>query len=532
MTPDKRIIVVGGGMAGLTTANFLAKRGADVLLIEKNEKCGGLVNSFTRDGFLFDGGIRAIENAGMIKPMLEELKIDLQLKKSDISLGIEDKIISADKDDSVYDYERLLKELYPDSHDDIDRVIKVIINMREHMNVLFGNKSPFFKNPDRKWTYYFTTLPAWLLKLIGTFFAINRMKVPVEEFLRKIISNRSLDDMISQHFFKGTPAFFAMSYFALYTDYYYPEGGVGQLTAMLEEKLIERGGSVLKKTDITCVDPVRKVLTDQNGNSYTYEKMIWAADLKQLYRILDLKDLDKALRQKVEDEKAKVLACKGAESVFTLFMATEIDPESLRKVSHGHFFYTPSRRGLGSLQRGDLQKMLDKWKELSREEILAWIDDFCRYNTYEISVPVLSEPKAAPKGKSGIIVSLLMDYELVRNINEDGWYKEFNTYMAERIIENLNKTIYPGIDEKILFKFTASPLSIEKQVRSSEGAIVGWSFEKPVPVEGGMLNMKNSVKTTIPDVYKAGQWSVSPAGLPTCILTAKLASDLIIKEGR
>jgi phytoene dehydrogenase-like protein len=104
--------------------------------------------------------------------------------------------------------------------------------------------------------------------------------------------------------------------------------------------------------------------------------------------------------------------------------------------------------------------------------------------------------------------------------------------MAERIIENLNKTVYPGIEEKILFKFTASPLSIEKLVRSSEGAIVGWSFEKPVPVEGGMLNMKDSVKTTIPDVYKVGQWSVSPAGLPTCILTAKLASDLIVKEDR
>ena len=50
-----------------------------VLLIEKNEKTGGLVNSFTRDGFLFDGGVRAVENAGMIKPMLEELEIDLPL---------------------------------------------------------------------------------------------------------------------------------------------------------------------------------------------------------------------------------------------------------------------------------------------------------------------------------------------------------------------------------------------------------------------------------------------------------------------
>ena len=530
MTQKNRIIVVGGGMAGLTTANVLAKRGADVLLIEKNDKCGGLVNSFTRDGFLFDGGIRAIENAGMIKPMLEELEIDLKLNKSAISLGIEGRVISVDNDDSVNDYEKLLKDLYPDSHSDVESVIKVIVKLREHMNVLFGNESPFFKNPKRKWTYYFTTLIAWFFKLIFTFFAINKMKLPVEEFLGKKIENRSLDDIISQHFFKNTPAFFAMSYFALYTDYYYPAGGVGQLTAKLEEKLLEKGGSVLKSTDITRVDPNSKELTDQNDKEYKYDKLIWAADLKQLYRILKPQGLSEKTIEKVNKEKEKILSSKGAESVFTLFMATDIDPGELRKISHGHFFYTPSRRGLGNLQRSDLQKMLEEWKELSREDILAWIDNFCRYNTYEISVPVLSEPGAAPEGKSGIIVSLLMDYELVKRINNDGWYQEFNTYMEERIIETLNKSIYPGIKDKILFKFTASPLSIEKLVRSSEGAIVGWSFEKPVPVKGGMLNMKNSVKTSIPDVYKVGQWSVSPAGLPTCILTAKLASDFLVKE--
>jgi len=45
-----------------------------------------------------------------------------------------------------------------------------------------------------------------------------------------------------------------------------------------------------------------------------------------------------------------------------------------------------------------------------------------------------------------------------------------------------------------------------------------------------MLNMKESVKTPIPDVFKVGQWAASPAGLPTCILTAKLAADMTGKE--
>ena len=38
---NKDIIVVGGGLAGLTAALSLAQKGKDVLLIEKNEHCGG-----------------------------------------------------------------------------------------------------------------------------------------------------------------------------------------------------------------------------------------------------------------------------------------------------------------------------------------------------------------------------------------------------------------------------------------------------------------------------------------------------------
>ena len=78
MTENKyHTIVVGGGMAGLTGATYLAKQGHRVLLIEKNRECGGLVSTFSRDGFQFEAGLRALENAGIIFPMLEELGIAL-----------------------------------------------------------------------------------------------------------------------------------------------------------------------------------------------------------------------------------------------------------------------------------------------------------------------------------------------------------------------------------------------------------------------------------------------------------------------
>jgi phytoene dehydrogenase-like protein len=41
-----------------------------------------------------------------------------------------------------------------------------------------------------------------------------------------------------------------------------------------------------------------------------------------------------------------------------------------------------------------------------------------------------------------------------------------------------------------------------------------------------------SVKTPIPNVYQAGQWTYSPSGLPISIMTGKIAADKVIKELR
>ena len=530
MNSNERIIVVGGGISGLTTATSLVKRGVNVLLIEKNDSCGGLVNSFTHEGFLFDAGVRAIENAGMIKPMLKELDIDLTLFPSKVSLGLEDEVINVETEDSVDDYEQLLKRFYPESRDDVEKVIGVIKKFDEYMKVLFGSDSPFFKDAKRERKYFFTTFISWIFRFLATGMAVMRMRMPVENFLHKLMNDESLIDIISQHFFIGTPAFFAMSYFSLYTDYFYPKGGVGQIPHKLEETFVTLGGKLEKNANITAVDVKKRQIIDQNNREYSYDRLIWCADLKYLYRIVKTDGLPSNLSEKIMSEKRNILSKKGAESVFTLFLGIDQDPEVYRKISYGHFFYTPSRKGLGSLQREDLKKMLASWDTITKDDVFEWLRKFCRLNTYEISLPVLNDPQAAPPGKTGIIASFLMDYELTKRITDDGWYDEFEEYIEDTMLSVLNDSIYPDLKEHLLFKFSASPLSIEKRSGSSEGAIVGWSFEEPIPIDSGILNMKDSVRTSIPNLYKAGQWAASPAGIPTCILTAKLAADLVFKE--
>ncbi len=52
----ERVVVIGGGIGGLSSACYLADAGADVHVIEKNEQLGGRASRLERDGFRFDMG--------------------------------------------------------------------------------------------------------------------------------------------------------------------------------------------------------------------------------------------------------------------------------------------------------------------------------------------------------------------------------------------------------------------------------------------------------------------------------------------
>ena len=202
---EREVIVVGGGISGLTSAVYLAKAGKDVLLIEKNEKCGGLFNSFEREGFRFDGGAKAVVNSGLIKPMIEELGIDLKFLKNPITLRVEDRQVIVNDEESINEYSNILKELYPQSSIYVDNIINEIKKIISYMKILYGVDNPLFKKEN-----VFLKIPGFLIyifKFLNTIFKINALQMPYEDLLNKLSKDQSLNDIIGQHFFKNTPAF-------------------------------------------------------------------------------------------------------------------------------------------------------------------------------------------------------------------------------------------------------------------------------------------------------------------------------------
>ena len=55
-THSNTALVIGAGFAGLSAASFLAKKGWDVTIVEKNEMAGGRARKFEAEGFTFDMG--------------------------------------------------------------------------------------------------------------------------------------------------------------------------------------------------------------------------------------------------------------------------------------------------------------------------------------------------------------------------------------------------------------------------------------------------------------------------------------------
>lgn len=534
-----QVIVVGGGIAGLTATAFLLKRGMSVTLFEKEPHLGGLVNSFEREGYVFDAGLRAIESSGLIISTLNDLGIDLPLIKSTVSLGIEDRIIPMKDTEDINNFEEVLKHFYPDESAAIHAIIVEIKNVMSYMTVLLGGDAPVYADEDnKKKISFFKTFLPWLIKLLSTIPKISKLQLPVEEHLKKYTQNQALIDVIIQHFFKGTPASFALSYFLFYLDYNYPLGGTGSLTRVMEDYIQEKNCIIKTNTSICKLKPETKIVQDQNGNEYSYDSLIWAADCKYLYSIVDTLTMkNNKIKKRISQKHESLKDLRGAESVLTVYLGVDLEPSYFSSICTEHLFYTPDQRGLSIAKPESMDEWLCDRKPENSEENKIYIKNYLKnyfyYNTFEISFPVMRDPSLAPKGKTGLIVSCLFDYKLCKFIYDSGWYEEFKSFSQDFIIDILDKKLFPNLKKHTKLYFTATPLSIKKLTGNTDGAIVGWSFTNPhLPIPKSMINMPKAVLTTIPHVYQAGQWTYSPAGLPISILTGKVAANRVIRKNK
>ncbi len=63
MTQKTDIVIIGAGLTGLTLAHKLVQRGRDILVLERKSRLGGVINTESAEGFVFEEG----PNTGLLK---------------------------------------------------------------------------------------------------------------------------------------------------------------------------------------------------------------------------------------------------------------------------------------------------------------------------------------------------------------------------------------------------------------------------------------------------------------------------------
>jgi protoporphyrinogen oxidase len=74
ITPDRPVVALGGGPAGLTAGYLVAKRGLPVIVLESTDQVGGIARTDVREGYRFDlGGHRFFTKAKEVDALWHEV---------------------------------------------------------------------------------------------------------------------------------------------------------------------------------------------------------------------------------------------------------------------------------------------------------------------------------------------------------------------------------------------------------------------------------------------------------------------------
>ena len=142
---NKKVIIIGSGFSGLSTAAFLAKSGMNVTVIEKNKQIGGRARVLQEKGYTFDMGPSWYWMPDIFEEFFKEFNIQDKDMYSLIKLDPGFKMIFESEEIEVNaDFEEICKTF--EKHEKgASKKLKKFINEAEikyNIGIKFLNKSP------------------------------------------------------------------------------------------------------------------------------------------------------------------------------------------------------------------------------------------------------------------------------------------------------------------------------------------------------------------------------------------------------
>lgn len=230
-------VVVGGGVAGLSCASYLAKAGFKVTLFEKNEQLGGKLGQFKVKGFTFDSG----PSWYLMPEVFERFFGDFGHRVSDYyalkRLNSLFQIFFSDGD------QRLICQ------DKLATAFRQLEGDNQKVNEYFKEAAKYYQIALDKILYNPSVgLSTFLDRDFGPFLANLISSPSLEKFNEKYFNNQRIRELVGfGAMFLGAqarqlPFFYSLINHVIFAGgIFYPMGGMYQITSALEKQAKDLG---------------------------------------------------------------------------------------------------------------------------------------------------------------------------------------------------------------------------------------------------------------------------------------------------
>lgn len=488
---QKKVIVVGAGIAGLTAAIYARRAGFKVTILERHFIPGGLSTSWKRKGYLFEGGMHWLTGSSK-KLTLNRIWHEIGALKENNPIFVKDPFYTLiDKKGYQLCLYRDLKKLKqhflkysPEDAKMIRRMCKDISLFSDvHMIV---NDIPGLKSQK-------PTHPGFceLMKMSKVFPRIIKLnKQSYTDYVAKF-KNKNIRHLLMSvigYRYNALSFIYTMASFAS-GDCGYPEGGSLKMAQNMAQTFLDLGGKIIYKTEVSKV-------SYQNGkvNGVYANKEFFEADA-----VIVSQDTRSAIDQLFEpplQEKWALNMRRRVVSEQNMFICLGVKAD-LSKYPRAMVFPLEEPFVFAENSFGEIR-----------------VNNYALYKNH------------SPEGCTTITCLLLGNsYNYWKEAKNNGSYADKKRELSEKFISELEKFI-PEIKNNVEVTDVATPLTYERYCKSFEGSWM--SVWEP----GGMMHNYPNKSKSIEGLYFAGERTGMPGGLPIAMNSGRLAAQHLCRDNK
>jgi prolycopene isomerase len=483
------VIVIGGGMGGLTSATKLARHGRRVLLLEKDAHIGGTSHVFKRKGYTFPMGPLSFGYPNKVRQFLNEMgvseKIDFHRSHFRLISPLLDILYSA----PFSKLKEQLKKTFPQE----DKLDPFFARFEEIISVVKDvcSRDPEHLKSDRIQAYSGMSSGAFLNQYFSDEHLINFLGSMGTHPPRMSLLNLAL--MWNVMSIEGI---------------WFPSCGIHGMVESIKQTFLDYGGT------LRTGSPVRKIrlkkgsaegVECEDGQVHTASWIVSNADYKStFFELLDREEIPQRFLGYLE---------KTPYTQSELCVYLGIDPQKVdfSAMRASHLFY---RRAYDPKRTPDLEDFSHREMEICR-----WSDKM---------------PEFAPDDKAALVLRIGFPYAHFARFRtgekrRPAGYKQYKEKLAWALVRTAEH-ILPGLSSAVEVLEAATPISYRDWGQRYQGSIAGWTWDvKSEPTQGGKI----LVVTPVPGLLMAGIYAASElfmGGVPTAMYTGSLAADFILKN--